>query len=164
MAEQMTKVGGPGADETEKSRSIITYIIGVIILFIIGFLIYKGILTVRKNISQTATAPAAPVSVTMEATVEQILSNENTFYIKSLAGYTTLTFTPQTEFVLENGKKANSYGVKVGDKIRAEGKPNGKIFEAKKVTILGANAVLPKVTGKAAIPTPYKLPGTGILD
>jgi len=148
--------------KTEERRSIFTYIVGVIILLIVGFLIYRGIMLMKRNTSQTTNAPAA-VSVTMEATVEQLLANENTLLIKSLAGYTTVTFVPETEFVTEEGVKSNAFGIKAGDKIRVEGKPNGKIFEAKKVTILGAGAVLPKITG-GATPTTYKLPGTGITE
>lgn len=170
MADTTTKVGGPGAggpgslDETEGSRSVLTYIIGIIILMIIGYLIFKGITMVRKSGTKVKEAvPTAAVSVTMEATVEQTLVNENTFLIKSLAGYTTLTYIPETEFVTEDGVKSNAFGVKVGDKLRVEGKPNGKIFEAKKVTILGVETVLPKITG-GPTPTVYKLPGTGITE
>jgi len=170
MSETTTKVGGPGAggpgalDETEGSRSILTYIIGVIILMILGYLIFKGITFLRKSGTTVKEAvPTAAVSVTMEATVEETLVSENKFLIKSLAGYTTLTYIPETEFVTEDGVKSNAFGVKKGDKLRVEGKPNGKIFEAKKVMILNVGTVLPKITGSVT-PTVYKLPGTGITE
>jgi len=133
------------------------YLVGVIILVTVGFFIFGGknpsILT---GVKTSSTQPTPVINVTIEAIVEQIPSNQDTFFVGSAAGFTTLTYGQQTAFASENGDKLSASSVKPGTKVKAEGKPNGKIFEAKKVTVLD--------TVTNVTPAPAKLPGTGIVE
>lgn len=146
--------------EEEEGSHWWLYILGVIVLVVIVFYIFRGgkPAFLKRSTSQTQAVPTTEVSVTVEATVEQVIFTQNTYFINSLAGFTTLNYNIETTFVDENGVKITSDKIKAGSKLRVEGKPNGKIFEAKKITLLGTK------TNVLATPTPNKLPETGIVE
>lgn len=164
--------------EVEEGRSWWVYFLGIIVLLVIGFFIFRGrnLLTTRNTTTSETLTPTPTaekqVSVAIEATVEQTVTSQNTFFIKSAAGFTTLSFSPETVFVWSTGKPASSTEVKTGMTVKAEGKPNGQVFEALKITLPGGEAYGPTPTGTkgfggkiATTPTPYTaLPNTGITE
>lgn len=139
------------------------YILGLLILLGVGYFIFRNnlpsFLRWGKSGGETSTSiPATDVSVTIEAEVQQVIPSQNTFFIKSNAGFTTLYYTLTTEFENETGEKITSDKIIAGSSIRAEGKPNEKIFTAKKIKLLKEG------TAVKAIPTSFKLPETGIVE
>lgn len=148
--------------EIEDVSYVWLYVSGLIILLIAGYFIIKtgffGILSGKNRQEAVKNEEKVLINVTIEAEVVQLLPSQKTYFIKSLAGFTTLSYTAETIFTTLNEEKISSNLIKTNSKIRAIGKPNGKIFEANKVIILEGKV------GSLVSPTPFKLPETGIIE
>jgi|GEM_PF-3655030 len=138
-----------------EDRPWISYIFGVIILIIIFFFVFgKGIPFLQKGNPNTTTTKE--VSITIEGVLGQPITKGVSFSIDTPSGFNTIIYTKDTTYMKEGGVSSDFSLLKPGIRVRAEGKPNGKMFEAKKIIF-----VLEKVK---VTPTPFNLPGTGIVD
>lgn len=139
-----------------KERPWVSYLIGVIILFIVGFFIFGGSLPWTKKGENKNQSPKQEVSVTIEGVIGEAGKDGSSFLINSASGFNNLIVDNSTKYFNEVGVETLKSSLKTGIRVRATGKPNGKSFEAKKITIVTEK---PKVT-----PTPFNLPGTGIVE
>ena len=156
------------AVEESNGRSWWVYILGIIVLIVIGFFIFRRSNFLSKNTTPSNATPTttAEISVTVEALVENLVPLQNTIYIQSAAGFTSATYTPETKFLSDTGAELTFSEVKVGSKLKLEGRPNGRLFEAKKITVLSgiSKTTTPGVGSSSLTPTPYNLPETGIVE
>lgn len=136
--------------------SAIAYIIGIALFLLIIFFAFKRIGSKSTTETSAPKSTAQEILITIEGTLGQTVAGADAFYITTNAGFMTLSYSQETAFVDEEGKQTDVSALKPGAKIRAEGRPSGSTFEAKKVALVKES---PKTR-----PTSSALPATGITE
>lgn len=156
MSEENKKIS-PEVMKEEPNPNWLVYVLGFIIIAIVAFLVLKWINPGQKKSGQTA--QKTEVIVTIEAQVVK-QGNGNFFEVNSLAGFTKILWNPETKFYKEEGTETTYLSMIAGSRVRVEGKPNGRDFEAKKFSLVKKTET--KINN--ITPSPAKLPGTGITE
>lgn len=144
---------------TKKTNSGALSVTSIVIIAILAIIVFFVVRRIGLKLPQKTTQPvstAQEVLITIEGTLGQPVAGADAYFLNTNAGFMTLSFGSRTTLIGEDGKETNVSSLKPGARIRAEGKPNGNAFEAKKITLLLGN---PKAT-----PTKSKLPATGITE
>src|SRR3989344_652299 len=88
-------------------RSWVSYAIGVIVLVVIGFFVFReGIpwFSTRGNSVTPTPTTTKEVSVTIEGVLGQLDSSRNSFPINTPSSFTSLAYTGETNFLDEQGR------------------------------------------------------------
>lgn len=133
----------------------VTYVVVIAILVTIIFFALKKI-GVKLPGKTPPAITTQEITITIEGTLGQPVAGAKAFLFTNNAGFMTLTYDDETAFVNKEGQPTTVSSLKSGNSIRAEGKPSGTAFEAKKVILLAEEL--------NAKPTSSALPHTGITE